>query len=154
MSKFIATFGYVGLAPMAPGTFGSLAALPVGLFIGAIFGPFGLVLATLIVFLTGWWATGVETLGQTDHDPSEIVIDEVAGQFLALLPMTLGALVSGSQAITVVCAFILFRLFDILKPFPVSWADKMDTPLGVMLDDILAGILAAVCLWLLSSFLA
>ena len=147
MSKLIATFGLVGMIPFAPGTFGSLAALPFGWAFAVWTGPVGLLCAAIVVFFAGLWATGVETAGAANHDPSEIVIDEVAGQFLSLLPMAFGAVLTGSVGATMVAGFILFRLFDILKPFPVSWADNMNSPMGVMLDDVLAGLLAALCLW-------
>ena len=146
MSKLIATFGLVGMIPFAPGTFGSLAALPFGWALAIWAGPVGLLCVTVLVFFAGLWATGVETAGAANHDPSEIVIDEVAGQFLALLPLSVGVLLTGNVGVTLVAGFILFRLFDILKPFPVSWADNMNTPMGVMLDDVLAGLLAALCL--------
>lgn len=149
MSKFIATFGYVGLLPKAPGTWGSLAALPFAVLIHALGGFPALFIATVLVFFLGWWATEVETRGAADHDPSEIVIDEVAGQWIALFPLSGGLWMMNSSLAFLpwpglVFGFVFFRLFDIWKPWPVSWADKKSTPLGVMLDDVLAGIMAAV----------
>lgn len=152
MSKLIATFFFVGLAPFAPGTFGSLAALPFGWLL-AQSGPIALLLGVAGSFAIGCWATAAETAGSANHDPGEIVIDEVAGQWLALLPLAFGVTLPGGTLSMLAAGFVLFRLFDILKPFPVSWADNMNTPLGVMLDDILAGLLAALCLWLLSLML-
>jgi phosphatidylglycerophosphatase A len=144
----LATFGYVGTMRPGPGTWGSLAALPVGWAIHVLGGPLAFLLATIAVFFAGLWATECETAGQADHDPSEIVIDEVAGQWTALLPVSFGAWVMGAEVLRlwpgIVAAFLLFRLFDIWKPGPVGWADRMHTPLGVMLDDVIAGALAAV----------
>jgi len=144
MSKFIATFAFVGLIPFAPGTFGSLAALPVWYLIVTLSGLWPLLGAIVLLFAIGTWATGAETIGQTNHDPGEIVIDEVVGQWIALLPLSLG--VGSITFVYALLGFALFRAFDILKPWPVSWADDMNTPLGVMLDDVIAGVLAAIVL--------
>lgn len=148
MSRLIATFFYVGYLKPFSGTWGSAAALPVAWL---LYGLGGWVLVALLVpvaFGLGWWATAQMTRGQADHDPSEIVIDEVAGQWLALVPVLIGASHSGADALALwpgwVVAFVAFRFFDILKPGPIGWADRQHGPLGVMLDDILAGLAAAV----------
>ena len=147
MSKIIATFFYTGLLPKAPGTWGSLAALPFAVILH-IFGGFpALLCATLIIFFIGWWATIQETRGKENHDPGEIVIDEVVGQWIALMPFSYILWRHDVPSLPwpgLVAAFIAFRLFDILKPWPVSWADRKNTAFGVMLDDVLAGILAAI----------
>lgn len=154
MSRFIATFFGVGLMPLAPGTWGSAAAIPAAWAIHATGGFAGLLAATLAVTLTGWWAIAEATRGRDDPDPGEIVIDEVAGQWVALLPVSLGATLSGASFPQlwpgILAAFVLFRLFDILKPGPVGWADRLHTPLGVMLDDVFAGIAAAAGVTLLA----
>jgi phosphatidylglycerophosphatase A len=147
-TRWIATFGGVGLAPKAPGTWGSLAALPFGYGLHVLGGFPVLVLATLIVFAVGWWATARETEGQDDHDPSEIVIDEVAGQWIALWALSGGLWFAGQPPHIfpwpgLLGGFLLFRLFDIFKPWPVSVFDRMSTPFGVMMDDVVAGILAS-----------
>ena len=104
-----------------------------------------------IAFGLGLWATADLTRGSDDHDPSEVVIDEVAGQWIALLPVMIGAShagFTGTDALALwpgwVTAFVAFRFFDILKPGPIGWADRQKGPMGVMLDDVLAGIAAAV----------
>jgi phosphatidylglycerophosphatase A len=155
MSRFFATWFYVGLIPVAPGTFGSLAALPFGYLLHRYTGFPGLAIATLAVFLLGWWATAAATRGRRDHDPGEIVVDEVVGQWIALMPLSLGLWLQGVDPAVFpypgwIAAFLFFRLFDIWKPWPISWADRKSTPLGVMLDDVLAGILAALCVTLLA----
>jgi phosphatidylglycerophosphatase A len=152
MTRLIATFFLVGHLRPAPGTWGSLAALPVAWALHVVGGPLALALAALVAFASGWWATAVQTEGKDDHDPSEIVIDEVAGQWLALLPVSVGAAHAG-VAITAlwpgwVVAFVAFRLFDIWKPGPIGWADRRGDALGVMLDDVLAGVAAALCVML------
>ena len=144
MSKLIATFFYVGHIPFAPGTFGSLAALPVWFALSFIGGWPLVVTCTVIAYFVGVWATAQETSGSANHDPSEIVIDEVAGQWLALLPLSMGLGVGG--VLGIVIAFALFRFFDITKLGPVGWADRLNTPTGVMLDDVIAGAISAIIL--------
>ncbi len=153
MTHLIATFFYVGHLRPAPGTWGSLAALPVALALMILGGPVLLIVATFCAFGVGWWATAVETRGKTDHDPSEIVIDEVAGQWIALWPVAIGAAQAGAPVTAlwpgILAAFVLFRLFDITKPGPVGWADRRGDALGVMLDDVIAGVFAALGVGLL-----
>lgn len=148
MTHLIATFFYVGHMRPAPGTWGSLAALPAAWVIYALFGPWGLIVGIVLSYALGVWATGVETKGKDDHDPSEIVIDEVCGQWIALLPLAFGAARQDADILALwpgwIAAFALFRLFDITKWGPVGWADRMDGPTGVMLDDVIAGIFAAI----------
>jgi len=105
-----------------------------------------LIAGVILTFAAGWWATAQMTAGSTDHDPSEIVIDEVAGQWVALLPLSYGKLDHGYEypcdVASWIAAFVLFRLFDIWKPLVIGWADRRGDALGVMLDDIFAGIFA------------
>lgn len=157
MSKLIATFFYVGLIRPAPGTWGSAAAIPVGYLIHVAGGFPLLLLATLAVFFIGWWATIVQTRGADDHDPSEIVIDEVAGMWIALLPVSGGLWYMGHDPWLFpypgwISAFLLFRLFDIWKPGPVGWADRKSTAFGVMFDDVIAGVMAAIVVMAMAAF--
>lgn len=156
MTALIATFFYVGRIPFAPGTLGSLAALPVAYIIHRFGGFPALALATAFVFVLGWWATASYTRTHDSHDPSEVVIDEVAGQWIALWPLSAGLWHAGIDPAIFpypgwIGGFLMFRLFDIWKPWPVSWADRKSTPLGVMLDDALAGIMAAIVVTLAAS---
>ena len=149
MSRLIATFFYVGHLRPAPGTWGSLAALPAAYMIAYWGGVWALLTATVIVFGAGLWATIRQTRGQTDHDPSEIVIDEVAGQWIALLPLSWGLWAAGSAAHVFpypgwIAGFVLFRLFDIWKPGPVGWAERRHGAFGIMADDVVAGLIAAM----------
>ena len=148
MSKLIATFFYVGHMRPAPGTWGSVASLPVAWVILTWSGYMGLIAATVLVFLAGLWATIEETRDATDHDPSEIVIDEVVGQWIALLPVAYGAQLMQLPYLNLwpgwIAAFVFFRLFDIRKPWLVGWADKRPDAMGVMLDDVIAGVYAAI----------
>ena len=149
LAHLIATVFYVGHMKPAPGTWGSLIALPIGFAIYQIGGFWLFALAIPIGFLKGWWATQQMTKGRDNHDPSEIVIDEVIGQWIALLPVFYGVWLMDISALALwpgwVAAFILFRAFDITKPWLVGWADRRDDALGVMLDDVIAGVFAAIC---------
>lgn len=146
--SLIATVGGVGHLRPAPGTWGSLAGLVLGWALASITGWIGLLIGTVIVFYVGRWATDMVTRGTDNHDPSEVVVDEVAGQWVALLPVVIGASMSNSALLDLwpgwIAAFALFRLFDIKKPWVVGHYDRMDTPHGVMMDDICAGAMAAV----------
>ncbi|TNF18210.1 MAG: phosphatidylglycerophosphatase A [Rhodobacteraceae bacterium] len=148
MARLIATVFYSGYLRPAPGTWGTLAALPLGWLVAELTGFYGFVLATAIAFGLGLWATGEETRGKADHDPGEIVIDELVGVWIALMPVVYGASVMGAALLALypgwIAAFVLFRLFDIWKPGPVGWADRQGGPMGVMLDDVIAGVFAAV----------
>lgn len=152
-SKITATVFYVGYLKPAPGTWGSLAALPLAWLIYEIGGIWLFLLAIPVAYAKGYLATKWMTQGSADHDPSEIVIDEVVGQWIALLPVLYGASFVGAASLSLwpgwVAAFALFRLFDITKPGPVGWADRKDNATGVMLDDVIAGIMAAVCVIIL-----
>ena len=152
MSKLIATFFYTGLLPKAPGTWGSLAALPFAIILHNWGGFYALLSASIIVFFVGWWATAQETAGKKNHDPGEIVIDEVAGQWITLLPASYLFTRHDLPLIwpALIAGFIFFRLFDIFKPWPISWADKKETAFGVMFDDVLAGTFAAIATMILA----
>jgi phosphatidylglycerophosphatase A len=154
LAVLIATVGGVGYMRPAPGTWGSLVALPMAWLIHVIGGFPLLLIGVIASFIKGLWATGVMTKGSDDHDPSEIVIDEVAGQWIALLPLSYAAWSRGLD-ITVlwpgwVAAFVLFRLFDITKPGPIGMADRRGDPMGVMLDDVIAGVFAAIGVMILA----
>ncbi|HRO12947.1 phosphatidylglycerophosphatase A [Amaricoccus sp.] len=156
MTRLVATFGYIGLLPGPAGTWGSLAALGVGYLLHLLGGPFLLAAAIVAGYGAGHWATRVETFEQEDLDPAHIVIDEVVGQWIALMPLSLGLWIVGAPASLFpwpgwVGAFVFFRLFDIWKPGPVGWADRRPGPTGVMLDDVFAGLLAALVVTLLAS---
>ena len=133
LARLVASGLGVGYAPVAPGTVGSLVAVLVGLVLLPL-GTGVIALAALGATLGGLWA--VWHLGAED-DPGWIVIDEVAGQWIAM------AALSAVTVQGVVAAFIGFRLLDILKPGPIGWADRMPGARGVMLDDVLAGLVVA-----------
>jgi phosphatidylglycerophosphatase A len=146
MIRFINTFGFVGLMRPAPGTWGSLAALLIGWGLERYVGFPALLIATLAVTALGFWSINVALKDRPGEDPSEIVIDEVAGQWLAML---FPAVAFFSKDLPMawpapITAFVLFRLFDITKPWLVGRADARHDPAGVMLDDLWAGVFAGV----------
>lgn len=148
-SRLVATVGGIGMLRPAPGTWGSAAALPLGWLLHGLGGFPLLALATLAVAALGWWAATAEERATGAHDGSEIVIDEVAGQWIALWPLSLGLSHAGVDPWLFpwpgwVGAFLAFRLFDIWKPGPIGWADRQPGATGVMLDDLIAGFAAAL----------
>lgn len=152
IALLIATFFGAGLAPQAPGTFGSLATLPLAFLVCYFFGFNGLLYAILFVFAIGVIAVCYATKGEKETDPGKIVIDETAGQltsFLLVCP-SLFHTFDFKSALIYLLGFGLFRFFDIVKMGPVKWADtKIKNALGVMLDDVFAGIFAALVLMLI-----
>ena len=141
----------VGFCPVASGTVGSLVTLPLAFVLMYFVGAWWVVpLAATIIFFVGVWSSK-EVLKYTAHDPSLIVIDEVAGQltsFTLVAPMMYHN-ASWQAFIIYAVGFALFRLFDITKPSVVGWADqKIENAYGVMLDDIFAGIFATVLLFI------
>jgi phosphatidylglycerophosphatase A len=136
-------FGFgSGLGPKAPGTFGTLVAVPLYLLIEGLALPVYLALV-LAGFLLGIWICGRTSRDLGVHDHSGIVWDEIIGY---LLTMTFAP--TGWQ--WVVAGFLLFRLFDILKPWPIRWFDRqVPGGFGIMFDDILAALYAGVVIWLI-----
>ena len=141
----LATGLYVGNIPLAPGTFGTLIGLPICFFLSVIKLPLAAILALLFIFISVWIAHGAEKILKT-KDPGCIVIDEIAGMVVTLfaLPFT---------PVTVTLGFIIFRILDILKPFPIKALDRrVSGGIGVVADDILAGIFANLLLRLILYF--
>jgi phosphatidylglycerophosphatase A len=143
----LATAGGAGYAPVAPGTFGS--AVGVALYAPlSVLSPLLFTLTvTALLFLGIWAADGAERVFGKKDD-GRIVIDEVVGQLIALTPLLVFAEPSASRSLPLLVAgFLLFRLFDIWKPGPVGWAERRFAGgAGVMLDDVVAGVLAGRCL--------
>jgi phosphatidylglycerophosphatase A len=146
-ARAIATCLGIGNLPQAPGTWASAAAIALAWALHAAGGFWALGLATMALAVLGYRATARLLDGRAD-DPPEIVIDELAGMLIALWPLSIGLSHMGAAWHVWpwpgwVLAFLLFRFFDIVKPPPVSWANRVSGPLGVMLDDIVAGVLTA-----------
>jgi phosphatidylglycerophosphatase A len=141
LAAALATVFGLGRLP-ASGTVASAVALPIGWLIGSLGGWQALLVAGIVASLVGIWACGAHahTLGM--EDPSECVLDEVAGQWLALLPMGIFPDVFTWRAL--LACFVLFRLFDIFKPWPIYRMERWHGGLGIMADDIAAGLFSAL----------
>lgn len=140
MSRLVASVGGIGYAPGAPGTAGSAVAVMVGTGLMRL-GPAALPAAAVAATLGGWWAVR-RAVHDPQADPGWAVIDEVAGQWVAMLALPSGR----PRWPALLSAFALFRLFDIWKPGPVGWADRQAGAFGIMADDVLAGAAAAAVL--------
>ena len=139
----LATWFGAGLLPKAPGTLASLAALPFAWVIQWQFGATGLIAAAVIATAVGLWACSRLITPTSADDPGHVVIDEVAGQWLTLAPVAAMAPLPDYRVYAT--GFVLFRLFDILKPFPVNWAERrFKGALGIMADDIVAAVYAGI----------
>jgi phosphatidylglycerophosphatase A len=131
-------FGFgAGLAPKAPGTFGTLAAIPLYLLLLQL-PVWGYVVFLLLALVAGVWICGESARRIGVHDHSGIVWDEIACFLLTLLPFV-------PSVTAVVVGFLAFRLFDVLKPWPIRWLDRhVHGGLGIMLDDVGAALMAIV----------
>lgn len=144
-AALIATWFGAGLLPVAPGTWGSLAALPCAWLIVQLGGPAALAIAAAAAFVLGCWAADTVARASRRHDPGVIVIDEVAAQWLVLaaLHLWLGPLDWREY----LAAFLLFRLFDVVKPWPARPIERrVAGGPGIMLDDIVAALYALAVL--------
>jgi phosphatidylglycerophosphatase A len=139
----IATCG-VGYLPLMPGTFGSAVGVAIFLILTQLTtASFALVLVvTLAITFSGIWAASRTEELSGRKDPGKVVVDEVAGQLIALLPLTLFIVQPLTLGVTV--SFILFRLFDIIKPYPAGRFERLKGGFGIMCDDLMAGAYAAV----------
>ena len=135
ISHVLATCFGVGSIPFAPGTWGSLFA--VLLVYNIAFLQEWIILATVLIVGFSWWIC-VEVHKETKSDSSEIVIDEFSGMFVACMFIN-------HDFISFVFAFLFFRFFDIVKPWPISWVDKnIKNGPGILIDDLLAGLFAGI----------
>ncbi len=137
-ARLIASLGGIGLLPKAPGTWGSLAALLLGMALLAAGGRLALAAGIIVATLAGLWA--IPRAGG-EADPGWVVIDEVAGMWLAMLPLPAPHWLGGTLA------FACFRVLDIVKPGPIGVVDRWPGRVGVMGDDLLAGVVAAALVW-------
>ena len=138
---WLATWFGSGFFRPAPGTWGSLFATPPALMIHELYGMAVFLMALAFITMLGFWASERFEAATDSHDNSMIVIDEAVGQWITLIPVFVFYDVS---ALWVLVAFVLFRVFDITKPWPVSYFDRhVDGAAGVMMDDVVAGIMAA-----------
>ena len=142
----IATCG-VGYLPLMPGTFGSLVGVAIFLLLSHT--TVGLVVAIVAITFAGTWA-GSRTEALTGRkDPGKIVVDEVAGQLIAMLPLVF---FKPWSIAAVILSFVLFRFFDIVKPYPANRLQELEGGVGVMCDDLVAGVYAAVLVTVFMKF--
>ena len=140
----IATFG-VGYLPLIPGTFGSMVGVAIFLLFArarAVYLPLQLLFIPVIVVLGVWAASRTEKL-LGKKDPGKVVVDEVAGQMISLLPLAF-LVPDGPWIVWVIVSFNLFRLFDIFKPYPARRFEALHGGFGIMADDVVAGIYGAI----------
>jgi phosphatidylglycerophosphatase A len=135
IASLLSTVFGIGYAPFAPGTVASMVALPCAWLIASRFGSSALLIASAVAYLVGVWSTGIHARKVNRQDPSECVIDEVAGQWLACAFAPLSLLAFGM-------AFAIFRALDISKVWPVSAGEKLPGGWGIMTDDLIAGVIA------------
>jgi len=132
----------LGLSPKAPGTFGTLLGIPLAIGFTWAGLPAYLV-ATVLLSIVGCWICGVSAQRLGIHDHGGIVFDEVVGYMVTLLPVPLG--LASADWLTWVVGFAVFRFFDIIKPWPIRLIDRhVQGGLGIMLDDLLAGVFGAI----------
>jgi phosphatidylglycerophosphatase A len=139
LARMAATIFGAGRFPFAPGTFASLlAVLAFKFLLSGLPWPFQIG-AVILLFFIGVWASGIHSAELGRKDPRPVVVDEVCGQWISLLfaPTTWGFLAGG---------FVLFRVFDVVKPFPIRRLEALPSGWGIMADDVLAGIYAAAVL--------
>ncbi|MFD2207351.1 phosphatidylglycerophosphatase A [Kiloniella antarctica] len=146
-ATLISTWFGSGLIKFAPGTWGSLAALPFSWVIFERFGSEGLIIASVLAYGIGVWSSGKYSKALGKEDPGSVVIDEVAGQWLALAFVPL-------DPFLYFISFLLFRFFDIVKVFPANWLDRnVKGGLGIMSDDMVAGLYALIVFYLFQRFI-
>ena len=137
LAVVLATFGYVGYFPIAPGTAGSAAALALYALLRWIGSPALEFTIIVAVFAAGVWAAGLTEVALQRKDPGPVVIDEVLGMLmtLAFIPLSLWG---------VLVAFVVFRVLDVIKPFPAGRFEHLPGGLGIMADDAMAGLYGQV----------
>jgi phosphatidylglycerophosphatase A len=141
LARLIASGCGCGFVPYAPGTAGSAVAVLSGALLMQL-PPYALPAAVLLATLVGLWAVRAANV---EGDPGWVVIDEFAGQWLALFGLARASLAG------LLAAFIIFRVLDIAKPGPIGWADRQHSAAGVMGDDVIAGAITACILWAISA---
>ena len=148
---FIASLGGIGLISFAPGTFGSIFAWISFVIISHYV---NMLIFTVFIVLFAIWICEKASTNLLEKDHKSIVIDELAGMWVSLVPVLYVATDQNERILYASLAFIFFRVFDILKPFPISYFDtKYKNGFGIVLDDVIAGIFAAIISLVLTIFL-
>jgi phosphatidylglycerophosphatase A len=139
LATFLATAAYTGYFPIAPGTVGSAVGVAIFCTVRHLFPIYADSVGIAVTLVVGIWSAGIVERKLALKDPGPVVIDEVLGMWLtvAFLPVTLTGLVVG---------FVIFRIFDVIKPFPANRAERLPGGWGIMLDDAISGIYAQIVL--------
>lgn len=150
----IATIFGIGSIPYAPGTFGSIFAWLLFIVISHFLESINMIFLSIFIIIMSVWVCEKASIDLTERDHKSIVIDELAGMWLCLLPVLYLASSQQERVIYAILALIFFRLFDILKPYPISYLDEnFKNGFGIVLDDLVAGIFALVVTIVITGFL-
>ena len=151
---FLATLGGLGLSPIGPGTVGSIFGWFIFIAVSHFVSAISLVILTTFIIIFSVFISSIVTKDLIEKDHKSIVIDEMAGIWLAMIPVIFIASSQYERTIYAMLALIIFRIFDIFKPFPISYVDKnFKNGLGVVLDDLMAAIFAAIFSSLITIYL-
>ena len=152
LARLIVTFFYIGHAQVAPGSIASLVTTLIFYLFAKHLISYLFIVIILITTFMAFFAVSVYTYKLPRKDRSEIVIDEVIGQSIALLPLLLFSETTSPYFFMCIISLLFFRFFDIVKPYPINKFDKMNNTFGVIFDDILAGVFSALLLTLVLIF--
>ena len=152
LARLIVTFFYIGHTKIAPGSIASLVTTMIFYLFAKHLISYLFIIIILITTFLAFFAISVYTYKLIEKDRSEIVIDEVIGQSIALLPLLLFEQTNPPQLFMCMISLLFFRFFDIVKPYPINKFDKMNNTFGVIFDDILAGVFSALLLTLVLIF--
>ena len=142
---FAATLGGIGMLPIAPGTFGSIAAWIIFVYLSHFTSIINMLILTILFFILSIWICNNASKDLENKDHKSIVIDELVGMWIALLPVLFIANSQYERTVYALAALIFFRLFDILKPFPISYFDKnYKNGFGIVIDDAVSGLIAVI----------
>tara|TARA_X000001036_G_scaffold419938_1_gene440280 strand:+ start:716 stop:1210 length:495 start_codon:yes stop_codon:yes gene_type:complete len=142
---FAATLGGIGMVPIAPGTFGSIAAWIIFVYLSHFISMINMLILTILFFILSIWICSEASKDLENKDHKSIVIDELVGMWIALLPVLVIANSQYERTVYALAALILFRFFDILKPFPISYFDKnYKNGFGIVIDDVISGLIAII----------
>ena len=150
--RFIVTFFYIGNAKIAPGSIASLVTTLIFYCFAKHLISYLFIIIILITSILAFFAVSIYTYELSEKDRSEIVIDEVIGQSIALLPLLFFEQTNPPQLFMCIISLLFFRFFDIVKPYPINKFDRMNNTFGVIFDDVLAGIFSALLLIFVLSF--
>tara|TARA_B100001079_G_scaffold255672_1_gene251450 strand:- start:337 stop:837 length:501 start_codon:yes stop_codon:yes gene_type:complete len=141
----LATLGGIGMVPIAPGTFGSIAAWLIFVYLSHFISMINMIILTILLCILSIWICNQASKNLENKDHKSIVIDEFVGIWIALLPVLFVANSQFERTVYALAALIFFRLFDILKPFPISYFDKnYKNGFGIVIDDVISGLIAII----------